>query len=226
MNRRITRRSSRRRESPQALRGQVLGRRGLALRYVTKQGGEVKRAIVLLILCSLPLYTFAKSEKEALEAWQSMIDSGNQAMESKNYIEAERLYRLAFEEIKDFGLTPGMAATYSNMGRVSLATGDPQKAERFYTNAVGISQKTRGNFHRETAMDLHNLSSVELQLNKIPLAEEHISVALRIMTELGLKQDPATRAMIDLWARILDKKGDKDAAQKMRGLLEKPKPSN
>lgn len=195
-------------------------------RYVTKQGGEVKRAIILLILCSLPLYTFAKSEKEALEAWQSMIDSGNQAMESKNYKEAERLYTLAFEEIKGFGITPAMAATYSSMGRVSVATGELQKAERFYTNAAGISQKTRGNFHRETAMDLHNLSYVELQLNNIPLAEKHISVALGIMAELGLKQDPATRAMIDLCARILDKKGDKDTAQKMRNLLEKPKPSN
>src|SRR5262245_17354285 len=120
----------------------------------------MKRAVVLLVLCSLPLCTVAKSEKEALEAWQGLIDSGNHAMESKNYKEAERLYRLAFEEIKEFGVTPTMAATYSNMGRVSLAAGDPQRAERYYTNAVAISQKTRGNFHRETAMDLHNLSSV------------------------------------------------------------------
>jgi tetratricopeptide (TPR) repeat protein len=199
--------------------------RPLSKRYVTR-AKMIKQFIILLILSTFSLAGFAKTEKEAFEIWQGYIDSGNRAMRNKNYEEAERLFSLAFKEIKEFGFTPALAGTYSNLGMASSATGKLQKAEQFYKNAVAISQKTRGNFHRETAMDLQNLSSIELQLDKIPLAEEHISVALRIMTELGLKQDPATQAMIDLWAQILDKKGDKDAAQKMRGLLEKLEPGN
>ena len=75
------------------------------------------------------------------------------------------------------------------------------------------------NLHRDTALDLHNLAGIEFELNKLDLAAEHISAALSIMTQLGLKDDPAVEPMVEQWARILEKKGDSETAKKLRASL-------
>ena len=45
----------------------------------------IRQIAVMLILSTLSLNTLATTEKEAFEAWQGFISSGNQAMTNKNY---------------------------------------------------------------------------------------------------------------------------------------------
>jgi len=73
----------------------------------------------------------------------------------------------AFDEIDGFGPSPALASTFSMLGKIAQAEGNLEEAEKYYTTAVAMNQKSGNNKSIEVATDLYFLSSIKVALETL-----------------------------------------------------------
>ncbi|CAA0113530.1 Uncharacterised protein [BD1-7 clade bacterium] len=114
--------------------------------------------------------------------WMEYSDSGWEKNNQEKYLEAEKLYDIAYEKIH-FGFfldKEGLAALTTNMAANYRALAKYEKAEKFYLEALELWGDTVGKEHENYATIANNISLFYEQSGQLDKALEMANESLRI----------------------------------------------
>ena len=100
--------------------------------------------------------------------------------------EMEEAYDIAVESMnlsRELDDKPGMCRSLNNMGNAMLALGQTKTADGFYSEALGIARQI--GLRNMEGILLTNSALVNIQLNKLPAAEECCTAALELCHEVN-----------------------------------------
>jgi tetratricopeptide (TPR) repeat protein len=176
--------------------------------------------LVLFVVFS-PRLAIANSElQERAAKWEAYFYPGVKALEDRDLMKAEELFRQALREIEPLGITAAAASTLSNLCTVYELQHNLQRARLLCNNAVAVSQRLRGNLHPDVALDLFHLAQVESKLGNYDEASKWLTHAIDIMRKSGNGLTPPTKLMLEAFAENLEKKGDSENAEKVRKAIQ------
>lgn len=125
---------------------------------------------------------FCLSGCSEMTDWMEYSDSGWEKNDQEKYLEAEKLYDIAYEKIH-FGLfldKEGLAALTTNMAANYRALAKYDKAENFYLQALGLWEETVGKEHENYATIANNISLFYEQTGQLDKALKMASESLQI----------------------------------------------
>ena len=113
--------------------------------------------------------------------WKQNNIKGLKAYQQGRYKEAEKLFLVAIQNAKDFGLQDARLATsFNNLAEVYRNQGKLAEAEPLYKQSLEIWEKSLGPEHANTALNLTNLADLYHTQDRYQEAEPLYKRALAI----------------------------------------------
>ena len=164
-------------------------------------------AALCVLLASAAASAFEKT-------WDDYMEAGYQALQQRQYAEAEKQFKFALQEAEDFeALDPRRAATLNDLGEALRMQAKYAEAEPLCRRALQILEKTLGPDHLDIAPVLNTLGLVYASQGKYTLAEQVHKRSLAIKEKaLGPEHPNITRSLRNL-ARLY--RDQEEAAQKI-----------
>ena len=183
---------------------------------------HITRYVFVAFIFTVTAPCFALDNDELAQRtanWEGYFYPGVKAMEERNLTKAEELFRQALREIEPLGDTAAAASTLSSLCNVYQLQGNLKRAHVMCNNAVAISQRLRGDLHPEVAMDMVPLAQIESKLQNYEQALRLLANAIHIMQKTGNGRKQPTKIMLQMVAHTYEKKGDREAAEKIKKTI-------
>ena len=118
-------------------------------------------------------------------AWEGLINAGRNALQQRNYSEAERHFESALETAESFPSgDPRLGKSYNNLAAVYYAQEDYERAEPLMRRALAQLQETLGPNDSEVAQTMKNLAALYYLQGDRQEAEELLKQSLAILEEV------------------------------------------
>lgn len=143
-----------------------------------EKGTSVKTTNIVLSLITV----FCLSGCSEMTDWMEYSDSGWEKNNQEKYLEAEKLYDIAYEKIH-FGLfldKEGLATLTTNMAANYRALAKYDKAEKLYLQALDLWEETVGKKHENYATIANNISLFYNQTSQLDKALKMAGESLQI----------------------------------------------
>ncbi len=158
----------------------------------------------LLALLVMGLITFACGP----ETWESGMAAGRQAMQQKNFVEAERIFTATLVQAESFGRKdPRVALTLTGLAQAHQAQKDYAQAEPLYLRALKIMQEVKGREDPSVAAILNNLGVLNRLHGQYPDAEPQLERALAIKEKVYGPEHPEVALTLNNLAQLYTAQG-------------------
>jgi tetratricopeptide (TPR) repeat protein len=108
---------------------------------------------------------------------------------------------------------PHTANTLNDLGILSQALGDPERARSYVEQALKIYRRVQGEDHRDTAEIMNNLGYLLQALGDLATARPHLEQALEICRRVQGENHPNTAVCLNNLGLLLQALGDREGAR-------------
>ena len=146
----------------------------------------------------------AQMEKD----WASTKQSGLDAMDNGNFVEAEKQFEKAANDAQVFGAKdPRLAATLNNLASAYEKESKYVQAEETYKKALPLIQQIMGTDSTASAIVMLNLSRVDASEGKLDEADQYCRDAIDIKEKNLGKDNPEVSDAVNELATLYEKQG-------------------
>jgi len=131
-----------------------------------------------------------KESKGAGPEWEELYDEALSHFDANRKVEGEELIRKAYviAEKNASHDHPDFARSLHGMGNVYANSGEPEKAEEAWLQALDIRRKALGNQHVDTGHTLHNLGRFRAERERLDEAMVDLNESLSIFENTNGKE--------------------------------------
>lgn len=142
-----------------------------------------KVGLVIGALMGLTLLQPAAFGQDA--AWEGLINAGRNALQQKNFSEAERHFEAALEAAENFSYDDvRLGKSYNNLAAVYYAQEDYERAEPLMRRALAQLRETLGPENTEVAQTMKNLAALYYLQGNRSEAEALLKQSLEILEKV------------------------------------------
>lgn len=182
------------------------------------KGGALNSAFTTLLLSCLLSAQAPQTPPSRAECseWDHQMALWDEAVQSQNYAEAERVGRRSLEIVDELHLDDGKRATSLSSTADSLRYQKKyEEAEPLFREALAIREKVLPPIHKRTAFTLQGLAASLVDMNRPNEAEPYFLRALAIWDHVGKDDYDSCRhgGALDGLGRVYFRGGDYEKAE-------------
>jgi tetratricopeptide (TPR) repeat protein len=140
-------------------------------------------------------------------------------MLQKREDEAEKIFERAVAILEKLGNQEELAYALDGLATIRFRRDDFDGARALFRRALELHEKNHGKDHPKVATVLYNLASLEREAGKLEQAEQHCTRSVSIREKSLAPDHPWMIEVRELCATVLERRGDKAAAQRMRAAI-------
>lgn len=147
--------------------------------------------------------------------WGNLISDGEKFYKTRNFTEAETIFRSALKECESSGLDDGkLGITLNNLALVLESQNKDEEAEAVYKRALEVKEKGVGVDSISLVPSLNNLAKLYFKEKKFELAKQQYERALAIAEKDKSKGDNMMIPLLNSLGRVTKIMGDTTSSAK------------
>ena len=145
--------------------------------------GQSLRTLLLALVVTGGLYGDSTQ-------WASHMEAARKALTATDNVTAERELLSALEAAKGLPVSgPELGLTLSDLGGLSLASGNNKQADKYFSSALDSFRAAHGTEHANVAQALYNLGSARLRLRDLASAYDLFWESIRMQSKVFASDD-------------------------------------